>query len=288
MIPKVDFCTTVYEGYHHVLREAIEAIYKHAHRIIIIYGGDQWHHNEMAGQTTLLDMLPILPDPDSKIIVSYAIEPYKGKDEQTVAINDHLSPDATHAWYFAADEVYDTKQVGEVIDSLNLYTDHIDAFTFSWFCYFGDLTHYVGGWELQQQVRLFRIAEGQRFTSHRPLRTKDKMRMKRMAHCPIHHYTYLFPEQVEMKMRYHQTLNRNSDIEEGWFENVFTPWVKGNQFTRMAIESQRNGVHPFKMRMRQATPTVECNLRNHPVVIDTQELSKRIKQEWTQLRIKQS
>ena len=108
MIPKVDFCTTVYEGYHHVLRQAIEAIYPHAHRIIIIYGGDQWHCNEFKGKYDVYNQLGRIPDPDNKIFLDYADGPYKGKDEQTVAINDHLSGNATHAWYFAADEVYDT------------------------------------------------------------------------------------------------------------------------------------------------------------------------------------
>ena len=74
---------------------------------------------------------------------------------------------------------------------------------------------------------------------------------------------YVFPDQVYNKVKYYKEAISLDNCIDNYFDEVYYPWVMGNNKDKNQIEDYYNGVHEFKPRYRG-----ECRTKsfegNHP------------------------
>ena len=61
----------------------------------------------------------------------------------------------------------------------------------------------------------------------------------------MYHYSYVFPNQVSKKIGYYKAKVSRQNCIDNYFENIYLPWVLGDQEQKFAIESKYLGVHEF-------------------------------------------
>ena len=99
-----------------------------------------------------------------------------------------------------------------------------------------------------------------------------------MTNVLMYHYSYVFPTQVARKVGYYKDSVSKQNCIDNYFENVYLPWVKGDESTRIEIENMFNGVHEFKPRVRGECRTGRFT-GSHPESIDPEKIKQRINKE---------
>lgn len=210
----------------------LRALYRFAHQIIVVEGAcygaasnatADGHSTDGTFET--LRRFKAEEDPDDKLVIvtaedeGYANGFWPGeKDEQSKAYAKRATGD--YLWQVDIDEFYNAEDMQRVIDMLRNDSE-ITAVTFRQIAYWGSPEYIVDSWYLRSGKdayhRLFKWGEGYEYVTHRPptvcddrgrdLRSVRWIDSDQMAKRGVylHHYSLLFPKQVEEKTRYYAT-----------------------------------------------------------------------------------
>ena len=71
----------------------------------------------------------------------------------------------------------------------------------------------------------------------------------------MYHYSYVFPLQVENKIKYYKAKVSRENCLDNYFSEIYLPWMNCKQTfdfneRRFAIELKNYGVHEFKKEVR--------------------------------------
>ena len=256
---KITFGMIVFES-DFVLQECLEQVYPIAHQIVVAEGPvDYWQRQ---GRTTSTDMtneiLHSFPDPENKLTIIHG--KYKEKDEQCKAYIDSIKDDTEYLCNLDADEIYKSRDLDILSDYLsqeNPTSIGVQSCTF-----YGGLSKYLTGFEQNTDnfLRIFRYIPGSTWLTHRPP-TMNYPENIRQKHIPsnqfyndtgiqMYHYSYVFPDQVYKKISYYKDSVSKQNCIDNYFENIYLPWMNGNDSIKSEIERRYLGVHEFRPQLR--------------------------------------
>ena len=256
---KITFGMIVFES-DFVLQECLEQVYPIAHQIVVAEGPvDYWQRQ---GRTTSTDMtneiLHSFPDPENKLTIIHG--QYKEKDEQCKAYIDSIKDDTEYLCNLDADEIYKSRDLDILSDYLsqeNPTSIGVQSCTF-----YGGLSKYLTGFEQNTDnfLRIFRYIPGSTWLTHRPP-TMNYPENIRQKHIPsnqfyndtgiqMYHYSYVFPDQVYKKISYYKDSVSKQNCIDNYFENIYLPWMNGNDSIKSEIERRYLGVHEFRPQLR--------------------------------------
>ena len=284
---KIAFGMIVFEG-DYVLKQCLEQVYPFATQILISEGPVEYWQSK--GKKTSEDntnkILNEFPDPENKIKIVHG--QFREKDEQCRAYMQYLRDDIDYIWNLDSDEVYKTEDIEKIIDFLEKEKPTsvgIQSCTF-----YGGFDHYLTGFELNRDnfLRIFRVVPGSTWATHRPptiLYPHGTNIIRK--HVPsdwmfnylgvqMYHYSYVFPRQVQTKISYYKEKVSGENCIDNYYEEVYLPWVNGDEDERKKIESKYLGVHEFKPYARGECYTNKFKL-SHPESIQKEMNSLRIK-----------
>ena len=66
----------------------------------------------------------------------------------------------------------------------------------------------------------------------------------------MYHYSYVFPNQVFKKVNYYKDSVSKQNCIDNYFNEIYLPWVNGDNSVKMSIEQKYLGVHEFKPNVR--------------------------------------
>lgn len=256
---KIAFGMIVFEG-DYVLQECLEQIYPHAEQILITEGPVQYWQNQ--GKTTSEDntnlILDNFPDPNNKIQIVHG--QFSEKDEQSNAYMSLIRDDIDYLWMIDSDEVYkheDILLMKKVLKDYQPTSVGIQSCTF-----YGGFEYYLTGFEQNTDnfLRIFKYEPNCTWTTHRPptINYKNITEKRHISSdtlyestgIQMYHYSYTFPEQVKKKVAYYKAKVSRERCINNYYENVFDPWVKGDDITKQQIEAKYRGVHEWKPQHR--------------------------------------
>lgn len=256
---KIAFGMIVFEG-DYVLRECLEQVYPFASQILIAEGPVSYWQSK--GRTTSTDatnsILDNFPDPDNKIKIVHSR--YEEKDDQCRAYMCHINDDIDYLWNLDSDEVYTTEDLTKMIKFLEEQKPTsvgVKSCTF-----YGGFDNTLSGFENNTDnfLRVFRYMPGSTWLTHRPPTMKYPQRVAqkhinsdelyRALGVQMYHYSYVFPQQVERKISYYKDRISKSNCIDNYFDNVYLPWVTGDETTKNLIQTTYRGVHEFVPRVR--------------------------------------
>lgn len=258
---KVAFGMIVFEG-DFVLKQCLEQVYPFADQILISEGPVEYWQSK--GKKTSEDdtnkILHEFPDPDKKITIIHG--QFKEKDEQCRSYMPFLKEDIDYLWNLDSDEVYKTEDLKKIINFLN--TERPTSIGIQSCTFFGGFEYYLTGFELNTDnfLRIFRVVPGCTWATHRPPTInyppgsgiiKKHVTSKWMFDnlgVQMYHYSYVFDRQVKNKVSYYkEKISRDSCIDN-YYDNVYLPWVNGDDIIKKEIEKNYMGVHEFKPHVR--------------------------------------
>jgi glycosyltransferase involved in cell wall biosynthesis len=247
-MPRVTFGVIVLNG-EPFNRYCLRAIYPFAHQIVVAEGASpaasdvarsDGHSSD--GTLDAIGAFRSEEDPEGKIELVFAEDEgypdgfWPGeKLEQSRA----WARRATGDWIWAVDidEFYHPEDMERVLAMLS-ERPGVAAVSFPQLQFWGGFDYVAEGWYLRRRGgvfhRLFRWRPGYRYAAHRPptvedeqgvnLRRRGWVRGRTMARAGIllHHYSLVFPKQVEEKARYYQggaKPRRERSIE--WYEKAY-------------------------------------------------------------------
>ncbi len=258
---KIAFGMIVFEG-DYVLKQCLEQVYPFATQILISEGPVEYWQNK--GKKTSEDLtnqiLNNFPDPDNKIVIVHG--QFREKDEQCKAYMPYLRDDIDYIWNLDSDEVYKTEDLKKIIDFLEREKPTsvgIQSCTF-----YGGFDHYLTGFELNRDnfLRIFRVVPGSTWATHRPPTISYPAGSNIIRkHVPsdwifrylgvqMYHYSYVFPRQVETKISYYKEKVSGENCIDNYYQDVYLPWVMGDDVEKNKIEQKYLGVHEFKPHVR--------------------------------------
>lgn len=281
-MPKIAVGMIIFNG-NYVLKECLESIYPHVDQILISEGPVKYWQERGYGKSDdgTIETIKEFPDPDNKIILHQG--QYSEKDEQCSAYIPYLRDDMEYLWNLDCDEIFKSE---DIIKLKALLDEHqFTSVGFKSTSFFGGFDHYLTGFEQGVEfLRMHRIYPGSYWRTHRPPSithtTPNPLPHKHLdGHIlsdqlgiDMYHYSYVFPDQVEQKVRYYsESLNKEGCIFD-YFNNVYLPWVCGDHITKGHVEERYEGVHewiPGKRGPCYTTPfkgghplAIEINLDN--------------------------
>lgn len=253
---KIAFGMIVFEG-DYVLKQCLEQVYPYAEQILIAEGPVKYWQDR--GRTTSTDatneILKNFPDPDNKITIVHG--QWSEKDEQCKAYMKHIRDDIDYIWNLDSDEVYkseDLKKILNVLQNYNPTSVGIQSCSF-----YGGFKNYLTGFELAQDnfLRIFKYEKGSTWLTHRPptIQYPNGITRKHLTSTELfiltgaqmYHYSYVFPNQVKTKIDYYKAKVSMNKCIDGYFENVYLPWIAGKN---TEVEKTYVGVHEFKPEYR--------------------------------------
>lgn len=251
---KIAFGMIVFEG-DYVLRECLEQVYPFASQILIAEGPVQYWQSR--GRSTSLDrtneILDTFPDPDNKIKIVHG--QFTEKDDQCKSYMKYINPDIDYIWNLDSDEIYKTEDLRKMINLLEEETP--TSVGIRSFAFYGGFDHYLTGFELKCDIlRIFKYIPGSTWRTHRPPTIEypieidkkhiDSQTIFEKTGTQMYHYSYVFPNQVYKKISYYkESLTRDKCIDN-YFNNIYLPWVLGDDTTKLQIENSFLGVHEWK------------------------------------------
>jgi hypothetical protein len=266
----------VFEG-DYVLKHCLDQLYPHVDQILIAEGPVKFWQDR--GKTTSEDntntILNEYLDPDNKLIIVHG--KFHEKDEQSNAYMKYIRNDIDYLWMVDSDEVYTTSDIIRLKEYLakEMPTSvGVQSCTF-----YGGFTHYLTGFEQATDnfLRIFRYVPGSTWLTHRPPTIKYPTNIQRKhitsdrlfkdTGVQMYHYSYVFPNQVFKKMNYYATFLSNGTIPN-YFQNVYLPWVVGNNDDKQHIEARYLGVHEWIPSRRGPCFTNQFN-QAHPESISS-------------------
>jgi len=215
---------------------------------------------------------------------------FSEKDEMMNATAHLVPEDTTHVFMVDSDEVWRKRDIEKIIGLLE--NGRYDSVGFTADSFFGGFDYILGGFERDFEViRIQRWYKGARWATHRPptvlsplgqpWATQRHLGAKETLQLGITmpHYSYVFPSQVAMKHVYYSHYAPGITIPN-YPDEVFLPWVMGDEKKRAEIEEKWSGVHNFVPQYRGPCFTMPFN-GEHPKEIENniEELKDRIARE---------
>lgn len=281
--PRITFGVIVLNG-EPFTRYNLRALYPFAHEIIVVEGAapaaaavatKDGHSRD----DTLEVLRRFKRDEDSEhkvTIVTAEDEGYRDgfwpgeKDEQSRAYARRATGD--FLWQVDIDEFYLPEHMEEILTLLEKDPAASGA-SFHQITFWGNLRTEVDGWFLRRGMsiyhRLFRWGPGYRYVTHRPptvhdtagrdLRTGgwlDAVALRRRG-IVLHHYSLLFPKQVEEKCIYYGAapLFARADAPD-WYHDVFMalrrPYRVHNVYDYPSWLGSYRGKHPPQVLVMMA------------------------------------
>lgn len=282
---KIAIGMIVYEG-DHVLRQSLDSIYPFASQIMIAEGPVRFFQNcggHTSGDKTN-DIIDNFSDPDGKLQVTHG--QYEEKDDQCRAYMPFLKEDADYVWNIDSDEVHNPEDVEKIIKLLR--DEKYTSVGIRPLSFYGSFDHYITGWEEKkdQFLRIFKVYPGSTWKTHRPPTIEHKVQT---ILAPNHldsetlynehgvrmfHYSYVFPRQVVTKIAYYKAAVSKEKVIDDYFEEVYIPWVTGDEIDREMLEQGFKGVHEWKPEYRTPTMTAKYDGPHPPAIEATMDQLK--------------
>lgn len=257
-MPKIAVSMIVFNS-DHVLEAALESVYQFASQIVITEGPVKYYVDR--GFTTSTDntveIIRSFPDPDKKIRLIQGQWPEK--TEMMKAQTEHVHPDTDFAWMVDADEVYKATDVARVLKILPEY----DSAGFRSMSFYGNFRTILTGFEQKAEYQRIQRWTKRGWHRHRtptilnpesgqPWRTHRHLHFEHLAATGIflYHYTYVYPSQFQRKIGYLTEHLGKGKFIDGYYENVYLRWIRGDEQTRQRIEDKFQGVHEFLPKFR--------------------------------------
>ena len=275
MLVKIDFGMIVFNG-DYILKENLESIYPFANQIIIVEGPVK-HYVDKGFFTSTDNTISIInsfPDPENKIKLIQG--QWSEKDEMCNAYANFLTGD--YVWHVDSDEIYKPEDMESIIKYL---TDNSNCYSmaFKFRSFYGGFERYISGFEENfETIRIQKIIPGKsRWLTHRPptmIWPPTGKKCRDMGHIDhqitdswgirIYHYPYVFPSQVETKIKYYSSW---SQIIPNYFEKVYIPWVMAKtDEEKLKVEEPTLGVQEW-LPDRRGPAFTKSFIGEHPEVI---------------------
>ena len=191
----------------------------------------------------------------------------------------HINDDIDYIWNLDSDEVYKTEDLEKMIDFLK--QERPTSVGIRSCSFYGGFEHYLTGFELNKDnfLRIFRYVKGSTWLTHRPPTIQypkninivkkhiDSETLFDKTGVQMYHYSYVFPKQVNTKIGYYKDSVSKQNCIDNYFNEIYLPWVNGDDKQKQEIEKIYYGVHEFKPIMRGACYT-EKFIGSHPESID--------------------
>jgi len=274
---KIAFGMIVFEG-DYVLKECLEQVYPFASQILIAEGPVSYWQRQ--GRTTSTDdtnkILDEFPDPENKIRIVHG--QFNEKDDQCRAYMQYINDDIDYIWNLDSDEVYKTEDLIKMIEFLK--EEQPTSVGVRSCSFYGGFDHYLTGFELNRDnfLRIFKYTKGSTWLTHRPPTIKypegsnivykhiDSETLYNKTGIQMYHYSYVFPTQVHTKVNYYKDSVSKGNCIDDYFNQIYLPWVTGDNKIKNDIENKFLGVHEFKPHVRGECKTDKFNF-GHPEAI---------------------
>ena len=273
---KITFGMIVLNG-NQVLEETLASVYPYAHQILIAEGPVKYWQQQ--GYTTSIDgtneILENFPDPENKIKIVHS--QYSEKDEQCNAYMEFLNDETDYIWNLDCDEVFKPEDIEKVINLLE--TERYTSVGFKSVTFYGGFDKCLGGFEEGAEfIRIRKVYPGSYWATHRPPTIAHKidnpwpekhLNFNELAEkhgVRMYHYSYVFPDQVFNKLKYYKEYLSGNNCIDNYFQEVYLPWILGDEEQKSKIEDRYHGVHEFKPSYRGACRTKKFE-GEHPEII---------------------
>ena len=275
---KIAFGMIVFEG-DYVLKECLDQVYPYAEQILISEGPVEYWQRE--GRTTSLDntnkILDEFPDPLNKIKIIHG--QFTEKDDQCKSYMQYINDDIDYIWNLDSDEVYKSEDIEKIIEVLKLENPTsvgVRSCTF-----YGGFDKVLTGFELKKDnfLRIFKFTKGATWLTHRPPTISypnnsniiqkhiNSDELYENTGVQMYHYSYVFPDQVYKKVNYYKDSVSKNNCIDNYFNQIYMPWVNGDEKEKQMIEDFYIGVHEFKPHVRGECFTTDFNGK-HPESIE--------------------
>lgn len=271
---KLTFGIIVFNG-DFFLKQVLENIYPHAHKICIAEGPVDWWQKQ--GYTHSTDdtntILRTFPDPENKISIVHG--QYREKDDQCRAWFSMVPGDTDYVFCTDADEIH--PDIPKIVDFLK--KEQPTSVGFKSNSFFGGFDRIIGGFEQEHSFkRILRYEKGCTYRTHRQptlaLNGKDIVGkdilgpdLYKATGIEMWHGSYVSPQMVYDKIRYYEgaVISKGNCIPS-YFRDVWMAWVLGDEPTRQQIEQRWKGVQEFMPSARGECFTLPFT-GEHPEVI---------------------
>jgi len=257
---KIAFGMIVLNG-NYVLKEALESVYPFATQILIAEGPVSYWQSQGVMESTdgTITTLENFPDPDNKITVIQG--QYSEKDEQCNSYMRFVRDDIDYVWNLDCDEIFKAEDILTVIKLLA--KENYTSVGFKSCTFYGGFNHVLGGFEEGAEfIRIAKVFPGSYWATHRPPtmahqhqdlppeKHLDYNTLNEKHGVKMYHYSYVFPDQVYTKVKYYKEAISLDNCIDDYFDEVYYPWVMGNDRGKKLVEDCYNGVHEFKPQYR--------------------------------------
>jgi glycosyltransferase involved in cell wall biosynthesis len=196
------------------------------------------------------------------------------KDAEANSAIALVPPDTDFVWCLDSDEIWGAATLKAVLDILR--KGDVDSVSFKPYSFYGGFDRCMTGFEEDfEWHRIQRFYPGAKFATHRPptinatdgrpWRLHRHLNHKETARLGLrfHHYSYVFPSQMRAKAEYYASMG--GTIPD-YFDNVYKPWVLGDEVEKLRVEKKFDGVHNWKPSARGPCWTVPFT-GEHPAEI---------------------
>ena len=186
-----------------------------------------------------------------------------------------LDDDIDYLWNLDSDEVFKSEDIEKLIQILE--EGEYTSVGFKSLSFYGGFDSYLTGFEEKAEFRrVFRVFPGSYWKTHRPPTMAHRVEVW-PKHLSFHtladtygirmyHYSYVFPDQVYQKVKYYKLAVSKDSCIDDYFENIYLPWVLGNDDEKKLIENEYKGVHEFVPSYRGDCYTAKF-AGQHPIAI---------------------
>lgn len=282
---KIAFGIIVFNG-NYVLTEALKTIYPFASQILIAEGPVTYWQQQ--GYTTSIDgtneLIDNFPDPDNKIKIIHS--QYKEKDEQCQAYMQFLNDDIDYVWHLDSDEIFKPKDIELIIKIIE--AGKFTSVGFKSISFYGGFDRYITGFEERAEFkRIFKVYPGSYWKKHRPPFMGHKASnilpekhlnfnvLANIYNIRMYHYSYVFPLQVYQKVKYYKEEISKENCIDNYFDNIYLPWVLGDDLKKQEIEDKYMGVHEFIPEKRGNAFSARFTSTHPKIILDNIEKLKQ-------------
>ena len=131
--------------------------------------------------------------------------------------------------------------------------------------------------------RIFKYVKGSNWLTHRPPTIQypkdsniikkhiDSETLYNKLNVQMYHYSYVFPDQVFKKIGYYKDSVSKNNCIDNYFNEIYLPWVLGDEKEKKIIEDKFLGVHEFKPQIRGECRTNKFENIHPESIIDNME-----------------
>jgi hypothetical protein len=279
---KIAFGMIVFDG-DYVLSECLKQVYPFASQILISEGPVSYWQKQ--GKITSTDntnkILDEFPDPENKIKIIHG--QFSEKDEQCKEYMQYINDDIDYIWNLDSDEVYKTEDLIKIINLLK--QENPTSVGIRSCSFYGGFDNYLTGFELNRDnfLRIFKYVKGSNWLTHRPPTIQypkdsniikkhiDSETLYNKLNVQMYHYSYVFPDQVFKKIGYYKDSVSKNNCIDNYFNEIYLPWVLGDEKEKKIIEDKFLGVHEFKPQIRGECRTNKFENIHPESIIDNME-----------------